>query len=55
MSQKRSFLSEINECLQFDACPHYCTNTKGSFKCLCDRNYKEISGNCVAKGMMLKS
>ncbi|XP_078118999.1 low-density lipoprotein receptor-related protein 1B-like [Sander vitreus] len=41
---------EINECLQFDTCPHYCTNTKGSFKCTCDRNYKEINGNCIAKG-----
>ncbi|TKS67457.1 Low-density lipoprotein receptor-related protein 1B [Collichthys lucidus] len=41
---------EINECLQFDTCPHYCTNTKGSYKCTCDRNYKEINGNCIAKG-----
>uniref|UniRef100_A0A8C7X7I9 Low density lipoprotein receptor-related protein 1Bb n=1 Tax=Oryzias sinensis TaxID=183150 RepID=A0A8C7X7I9_9TELE len=41
---------QINECVQFDTCPHYCTNTKGSFKCTCDRNYKEINGNCVAKG-----
>uniref|UniRef100_A0A3Q2Y480 Low density lipoprotein receptor-related protein 1Ba n=1 Tax=Hippocampus comes TaxID=109280 RepID=A0A3Q2Y480_HIPCM len=40
---------DTNECLRFDACPHYCTNTKGSFKCTCDRNYKEIDGNCVAK------
>uniref|UniRef100_A0A8C6V3R4 Low density lipoprotein receptor-related protein 1Bb n=1 Tax=Neogobius melanostomus TaxID=47308 RepID=A0A8C6V3R4_9GOBI len=36
---------ETNECLQFDACPHYCTNTKGSYKCTCDRNYKDINGN----------
>lgn len=47
-------LSEINECLQFDTCPHYCTNTKGSFKCTCDRNYKEIHGNCIAKGRIPK-
>uniref|UniRef100_A0A3Q1FTS4 Low density lipoprotein receptor-related protein 1Ba n=1 Tax=Acanthochromis polyacanthus TaxID=80966 RepID=A0A3Q1FTS4_9TELE len=40
---------QINECLQFDTCPHYCTNIKGSFKCTCDRNYKEINGNCIAK------
>uniref|UniRef100_A0A8C5A5R6 EGF-like domain-containing protein n=1 Tax=Gadus morhua TaxID=8049 RepID=A0A8C5A5R6_GADMO len=44
------FFPEINECLKFDACAHYCTNTKGSFKCTCDRNYKEVNGNCIAKG-----
>ncbi|KAM9364417.1 LOW QUALITY PROTEIN: low-density lipoprotein receptor-related protein 1B-like [Pholidichthys leucotaenia] len=49
-NQKTGICEEINECLQFDTCPHYCTNTKGSFKCTCDRNYKEISGNCIAKG-----
>lgn len=43
-------VSEVNECLQMDTCPHYCTNTKGSFKCTCDRNYKDVNGNCVAKG-----
>lgn len=43
-------VSEVNECLQLDTCPHYCTNTKGSFKCTCDRNYKDVNGNCVAKG-----
>uniref|UniRef100_A0A8C5HWA1 EGF-like domain-containing protein n=1 Tax=Gouania willdenowi TaxID=441366 RepID=A0A8C5HWA1_GOUWI len=41
---------QLDECLQFDTCPHYCTNTKGSFKCTCDRNYKQINGNCIAKG-----
>ncbi|CAB1328682.1 unnamed protein product [Coregonus sp. 'balchen'] len=41
---------EINECLGFDMCAHYCTNTKGSFKCTCDRNFKEINGNCIVKG-----
>ncbi|MEQ2307416.1 Low-density lipoprotein receptor- protein 1B, partial [Ameca splendens] len=49
-NQKTGQCEEINECLQFDTCPHYCTNTKGSFKCTCDRNYKEANGNCVAKG-----
>lgn len=48
------FFAEINECLQFDACPHYCVNTKGSYKCSCDRNFKEINGNCVARGMLIK-
>lgn len=45
-----SLFSEMNECLQLDTCPHYCTNTKGSFKCTCDRNYKDFNGNCVVKG-----
>lgn len=45
-----SLFSEMNECLQLDTCPHYCTNTKGSFKCTCDRNYKDFNGNCIAKG-----
>uniref|UniRef100_A0A8C5HU04 EGF-like domain-containing protein n=1 Tax=Gouania willdenowi TaxID=441366 RepID=A0A8C5HU04_GOUWI len=48
--EKPLCLSELDECLQFDTCPHYCTNTKGSFKCTCDRNYKQINGNCIAKG-----
>uniref|UniRef100_A0A096LXY3 EGF-like domain-containing protein n=1 Tax=Poecilia formosa TaxID=48698 RepID=A0A096LXY3_POEFO len=49
-NQKTGQCEEMNECLQFDTCPHYCTNTKGSFKCTCDRNYKEMNGNCVVKG-----
>uniref|UniRef100_A0A8C7QGA3 EGF-like domain-containing protein n=1 Tax=Oncorhynchus mykiss TaxID=8022 RepID=A0A8C7QGA3_ONCMY len=40
---------KINECLGFDMCAHYCTNTKGSYKCTCDRNFKEINGNCIVK------
>ncbi|XP_058248902.1 low-density lipoprotein receptor-related protein 1B isoform X4 [Hemibagrus wyckioides] len=41
---------EINECLYFGTCSHYCTNIKGSYKCTCDKNYKDVNGNCVAKG-----
>uniref|UniRef100_A0A8C7IEQ3 EGF-like domain-containing protein n=1 Tax=Oncorhynchus kisutch TaxID=8019 RepID=A0A8C7IEQ3_ONCKI len=37
-------------CLEFDTCAHYCTNTKGSYKCTCDKNFKEINRNCIVKG-----
>ncbi|MGH0120697.1 UNVERIFIED_CONTAM: hypothetical protein FKN15_035083 [Acipenser sinensis] len=49
-NQKDKQCKEIDECLQFDSCSHYCTNTKGSFKCACHRNYREINGTCKAKG-----
>lgn len=44
------FVAEINECLNFGTCSHYCTNTKGSYKCTCDKNYKDMNGSCIAKG-----
>lgn len=44
------FFVEINECLNFGTCSHYCTNTKGSYKCTCDKNYKDMNGSCIAKG-----
>uniref|UniRef100_A0A8C1SK69 Low density lipoprotein receptor-related protein 1Ba n=1 Tax=Cyprinus carpio TaxID=7962 RepID=A0A8C1SK69_CYPCA len=40
----------LNECLRFGSCSQYCTNTKGSYKCTCDRNFKEIDGECITKG-----
>uniref|UniRef100_A0A8C2L9E4 Low density lipoprotein receptor-related protein 1Bb n=1 Tax=Cyprinus carpio TaxID=7962 RepID=A0A8C2L9E4_CYPCA len=43
------FFVEINECLNFGTCSHYCTNTKGSYKCTCDKNYKDMNGSCIAK------
>lgn len=46
-----SLSPEVNECLQFGACSQYCTNTKGSYKCTCDRNFKEIDGECITKGI----
>ncbi|KAI2650475.1 Low-density lipoprotein receptor-related protein 1B [Labeo rohita] len=42
--------AEVNECLRFGSCSQYCTNTKGSYKCTCDRNFKEIDGECITKG-----
>ncbi|TRY84843.1 hypothetical protein DNTS_002284 [Danionella cerebrum] len=38
---------EINECLYFGMCSHYCTNTKGSYKCTCEKNYKDSHGHKV--------
>ncbi|XP_028847177.1 LOW QUALITY PROTEIN: low-density lipoprotein receptor-related protein 1B-like [Denticeps clupeoides] len=49
-NQKSKQCKEIDECLQFGSCSHYCTNTKGSYKCTCDRNFKEIDGSCIVKG-----
>ncbi|XP_026091548.1 low-density lipoprotein receptor-related protein 1B [Carassius auratus] len=49
-NQKNKQCEEVNECLRFGSCSQYCTNTKGSYKCTCDRNFKEINGECITKG-----
>uniref|UniRef100_A0A8C9TUU4 Low density lipoprotein receptor-related protein 1Ba n=1 Tax=Scleropages formosus TaxID=113540 RepID=A0A8C9TUU4_SCLFO len=49
-NQRSRQCEEVNECLHFGMCSHYCTNTKGSFKCTCDSNYKDVNGECRAKG-----
>ncbi|KAG6937812.1 LDL receptor related protein 1B, partial [Chelydra serpentina] len=41
---------DINECMIFGTCSHQCTNVKGSYKCICERNYKEKNNSCIAKG-----
>ncbi|XP_048876028.1 low-density lipoprotein receptor-related protein 1B-like isoform X1 [Brienomyrus brachyistius] len=41
---------EVNECLHFGTCSHHCMNTKGSFRCTCDPSFKDIDGQCRAKG-----
>ena len=45
------FLSDINECMDEDLynCTdefHKCVNTRGSYKCECDRNLYFIDGKC---------
>ncbi|XP_021325253.1 low-density lipoprotein receptor-related protein 1B isoform X1 [Danio rerio] len=49
-NQKNRQCEEVNECLLFGICSQYCTNSKGSYRCTCDRNFKEIHGECITKG-----
>uniref|UniRef100_A0AAR2M5Q5 EGF-like domain-containing protein n=1 Tax=Pygocentrus nattereri TaxID=42514 RepID=A0AAR2M5Q5_PYGNA len=48
--QRSRKCEEVNECLMFGVCSQYCANTKGSYKCTCDRNFKEFDGECITKG-----
>ncbi|KAM3855508.1 LOW QUALITY PROTEIN: low-density lipoprotein receptor-related protein 1B [Vipera latastei] len=41
---------DINECLIFGICSQLCINVKGSYKCTCEKNYKEKNSSCIAKG-----
>ncbi|XP_062904698.1 low-density lipoprotein receptor-related protein 1-like isoform X1 [Mobula hypostoma] len=42
---------DINECLQFGTCSHYCNNTKGSYACTCGKNYKHsYNHSCKTEG-----
>ncbi|KAK2516153.1 hypothetical protein Q9233_013853 [Columba guinea] len=41
---------DINECMVFGACSQHCNNIKGSYKCACEKNYKERNNSCIAKG-----
>uniref|UniRef100_A0A803TQP0 LDL receptor related protein 1B n=1 Tax=Anolis carolinensis TaxID=28377 RepID=A0A803TQP0_ANOCA len=48
---KRNWQCEdINECLIFGICSQLCINVKGSYRCTCERNYKERNSSCIAKG-----
>ncbi|KAI1237378.1 Low-density lipoprotein receptor-related protein 1B [Lamprotornis superbus] len=40
----------INECMVFGACSQHCHNLKGSYRCACEKNYKERNNSCIAKG-----
>ncbi|KAI4890833.1 hypothetical protein NFI96_004206 [Prochilodus magdalenae] len=48
--QRSKKCEEVNECLTFGVCSQYCANTKGSYRCTCDRNFKEFDGECITKG-----
>ncbi|XP_047676249.1 low-density lipoprotein receptor-related protein 1B-like isoform X1 [Tachysurus fulvidraco] len=48
--QQSKQCEEVNECVLFGTCSQYCSNTKGSYKCSCHRNFKEINGECITKG-----
>ncbi|XP_048808618.1 low-density lipoprotein receptor-related protein 1B isoform X3 [Lagopus muta] len=41
---------DINECMVFGACSQHCNNVKGSYRCACEKNYKEWNNSCKAKG-----
>ncbi|KFP81433.1 Low-density lipoprotein receptor-related protein 1B, partial [Acanthisitta chloris] len=41
---------DINECMVFGACSQHCNNIKGSYRCACEKNYKERNNSCIAKG-----
>ena len=49
-----TLLSDINECLlDSSLCDHNCTNTVGSYDCVCDEGYEPVfgSGKCKGKWM----
>ncbi|XP_050977885.1 low-density lipoprotein receptor-related protein 2 isoform X8 [Labeo rohita] len=47
---------DVNECAQtFGPCVHLCTNTPGSFRCLCQNGFKPLgNGSCEAQGAVTK-
>ena len=49
MSYNFIFLLDINECDEAsDNCEHNCTNTEGSYECICNIGYEQDSNgnNC---------
>lgn len=44
------FFIDINECMVFGTCSQHCHNLKGSYRCECEKNYKERNNSCIAKG-----
>lgn len=48
------FFIDINECMVFGACSQHCHNLKGSYRCACEKNYKERNNSCIAKGKAVK-
>ncbi|XDV53810.1 hypothetical protein PO909_022227, partial [Leuciscus waleckii] len=47
---------DVNECDQsFGPCMHLCSNTPGSFRCLCQNGFKPLdNGSCEAQGAVMK-
>lgn len=48
------FFIDINECMVFGSCSQHCHNLKGSYRCDCEKNYKERNNSCIAKGKAIK-
>lgn len=46
------YISDVDECSDgnyFCGLHATCSNTVGSFECICDPGYIEVSGNCVSE------
>uniref|UniRef100_A0A8C4Z0G3 EGF-like domain-containing protein n=1 Tax=Gadus morhua TaxID=8049 RepID=A0A8C4Z0G3_GADMO len=49
-SSGRNRCQDKNECAQFGVCSHICNNTKGSYKCSCQKHFSRINETCKADG-----
>ncbi|CAL8382563.1 unnamed protein product [Boreogadus saida] len=47
-SSGRNRCQDKNECAQFGVCSHICNNTKGSYKCSCQKHFSRINETCKA-------
>uniref|UniRef100_A0A1A8PVW5 Low density lipoprotein receptor-related protein 1 n=4 Tax=Nothobranchius TaxID=28779 RepID=A0A1A8PVW5_9TELE len=48
MSKGQKTCEDKNECKQFGVCSHICNNTKGSYKCSCQKYFSRINNTCKA-------
>uniref|UniRef100_A0A673JVW3 Low-density lipoprotein receptor-related protein 1-like n=1 Tax=Sinocyclocheilus rhinocerous TaxID=307959 RepID=A0A673JVW3_9TELE len=47
-SVEHNTCEDKNECKQFGTCSHICNNTKGSYKCSCNKYFTRINNTCKA-------
>ncbi|KAF7208497.1 transcript variant X2 [Nothobranchius furzeri] len=48
MAKGQKTCEDKNECKQFGVCSHICNNTKGSYKCSCQKYFSRINNTCKA-------